>query len=185
MIRSSIRGLLVLALLGSSLPALAQVYKWVDADGSVQYGDKPPKGVKAQPISGGVTVMPAFQAPPAPVAPPAAPATIPAPPVPAAPPAPAAISAPAAVDARAAERARLIEQCLASRGSQCEEEADARLNGVPGTVYVPVPGWSRPPIRPRPPQAEPPAKPANGQKPVREAARPRPPAGKARGDAVE
>jgi Domain of unknown function (DUF4124) len=30
--------------------ALAQVYKWVDGKGHVQYGDKPPPGVKATPI---------------------------------------------------------------------------------------------------------------------------------------
>jgi hypothetical protein len=30
--------------------ALAQVYKWVDEKGRVQYGDKPPPGVKATPL---------------------------------------------------------------------------------------------------------------------------------------
>jgi hypothetical protein len=39
---------LILALAAPS--ALAQVYKWVDGKGHVQYGDKPPPGVNATPI---------------------------------------------------------------------------------------------------------------------------------------
>jgi hypothetical protein len=37
-----------LMLLACSGLALAQQYKWVDADGKVRYGDIPPPGVKAQ-----------------------------------------------------------------------------------------------------------------------------------------
>ncbi len=35
-------------LIGFTGAALAQQYKWVDADGKVRYGDVPPPGVKAQ-----------------------------------------------------------------------------------------------------------------------------------------
>jgi hypothetical protein len=31
--------------------ALAQVYKWVDADGRVHYGAQPPSAVKARPLA--------------------------------------------------------------------------------------------------------------------------------------
>lgn len=43
--------LLVAATLGT-LPAFAQLYKWTDANGRVQYSDKPPPGQKAQAITG-------------------------------------------------------------------------------------------------------------------------------------
>ena len=39
-----------LMLLACSGLALAQQYKWVDADGKVRYGDVPPPGVKATPL---------------------------------------------------------------------------------------------------------------------------------------
>ncbi len=41
---------LVLILALAAPVAGAQVYKWVDEKGHVQYGDKPPPGVKATPI---------------------------------------------------------------------------------------------------------------------------------------
>jgi hypothetical protein len=43
--------LIALALLASllfSLPATAQVYKWVDKDGKIHYSDKPPRDPKAK-----------------------------------------------------------------------------------------------------------------------------------------
>ena len=43
----------LLALSAVFLPALsahAQLYKWVDASGHVQYSDKPPTGVSAEPV---------------------------------------------------------------------------------------------------------------------------------------
>lgn len=40
--------LLILALAGS--PAWAQIYKWVDEKGRVQYGEKPPAGAKSTPL---------------------------------------------------------------------------------------------------------------------------------------
>ena len=50
-------------LLACSGLALAQQYKWVDADGKVRYGDVPPPGVKAQrmkpPASGPSPASPA------------------------------------------------------------------------------------------------------------------------------
>ncbi len=42
------RLLLIAALLAWSGMASAVVYKWVDAQGKVQYGDRPPDGVKAE-----------------------------------------------------------------------------------------------------------------------------------------
>jgi hypothetical protein len=52
-----------LLLLACSGLALAQQYKWVDADGKVRYGDVPPPGVKAQrlkpPASGPSPAAPA------------------------------------------------------------------------------------------------------------------------------
>ena len=42
------RLLLLAALLAWSGMASAVVYKWVDAQGKVQYGDRPPDGVKAE-----------------------------------------------------------------------------------------------------------------------------------------
>ncbi|HTG96787.1 MAG TPA: DUF922 domain-containing protein [Burkholderiales bacterium] len=43
-----VAGLLALGMAGNSL---AQVYKWVDADGRVHYGPQPPPGTKARPLS--------------------------------------------------------------------------------------------------------------------------------------
>lgn len=45
------RAHLVALVLALTVPAVsAQVYKWVDERGRVQYGDKPPAGVNATPI---------------------------------------------------------------------------------------------------------------------------------------
>jgi hypothetical protein len=44
----AIRGLAIAALLVWSTMASAVVYRWVDAQGKVQYGDRPPDGVKAE-----------------------------------------------------------------------------------------------------------------------------------------
>lgn len=46
--------LAVLAVFGmTAVSASAQLYKWVDANGVVNYGDWPPDGVKLQPVQGG------------------------------------------------------------------------------------------------------------------------------------
>lgn len=39
---------LIIALLVVALPAVAQVYKWVDKDGKIHYSDKPPRDPKAK-----------------------------------------------------------------------------------------------------------------------------------------
>lgn len=143
-------------------PLQADVYKWLDADGKIQYGDAPPKGVNATRVSGGVMVVPAFTPP---AATPSAPAAAPAPAEIESGPRSGGISARAASSAAASSganraepenlRERLLEACRRSRGTNCESEVDAQLNGQGGTVFVPVPGWSRPPIRPTPkPQPE-------------------------------
>lgn len=170
-------------LLLASLPAMAgnEVYKWVDADGGVHYGNEPPKGAKVKPVTGGVTVMPAFKAPekPAP-APVAAPVPAPAKAEPAArerPPAEAAAqssSAERAVDAQAQRREKLLDACRKNRGTNCEEEVDAKLDGLDGTTFVPIPGWSQPPIRPSRPAVQLPPKQSSSEasrKRVREAPR--------------
>ncbi len=46
--RPVLNGLAVVALLAWSSMASAVVYRWVDAQGKVQYGDRPPDGVKAE-----------------------------------------------------------------------------------------------------------------------------------------
>ncbi len=45
------KALTVLALLGISLPAVAEIYQWVDANGTVQYSDRPREGATLVPIS--------------------------------------------------------------------------------------------------------------------------------------
>lgn len=156
---------IVLCLLGlCTFGAQAEVYKWLDADGKIQYGDTPPKDVKASKVSGGVTVMPAFTPPPAAPsteAAKAAPKTSgPAAGISAKPEQESASSAaPAApVSDVEAARLRMIEACKRNRGVDCEDNVDAQLYGQGGssTVYVPVPGWSQPPIRPTP-KPKPPA----------------------------
>jgi hypothetical protein len=70
------RVLLFTALIVWSTLASAVVYKWTDASGKVQYGDRPPDGVKAELVEG-LGTHPSMQGP-APVRA-AAPAAAPAP----------------------------------------------------------------------------------------------------------
>lgn len=168
------RIVLLLALSGFALGAQAEIFKWVDADGKIQYGDAPPKEAKTKKVSGGVTVVPAMVVP----APPKAKAKLKPEPEPEAearpepkprpepvvsdegvrsgginikPDAPAVPTDPDAA-ARAEARQRAIELCRQSRGSNCENEVDAQLaaQGAPVAAPAPVviPGWSQPPIRP-------------------------------------
>ena len=59
---------LIVAALAASTAAVAQtMYKWIDAQGRVQYSDKPPKGFKGE-----VTKIETDPAPPPPLAPPRA-----------------------------------------------------------------------------------------------------------------
>ena len=44
--------LISLVLMMFATAAAAQLYKWVDKDGKVRYGDTPPPGVKATPLKG-------------------------------------------------------------------------------------------------------------------------------------
>lgn len=153
------RILLLLALSGLALGAQAEIYKWVDADGKIQYGDAPPKEAKTKKVSGGVMVVPAMVVPSPTVS-----APVKAKPEPEArdegvrtggisrkTDAPAAPVDPDAA-ARAEARQRAIELCRQNRGSNCENEVDAQLYGQAGKTYVPVPvvipGWSQPPIQP-------------------------------------
>ena len=46
------RTLIALACLLAALPAAAQLYRWVDEKGRVQYSDKPPPGAKARAVEG-------------------------------------------------------------------------------------------------------------------------------------
>jgi len=46
---------LALAAMSVALPAAAQMYKWVDASGRVQYSDNPPAGVKTEAIKSRVS----------------------------------------------------------------------------------------------------------------------------------
>lgn len=160
------RGLLILALGVCAIGAQGEIYKWVDADGKVQYGDVPPKEIKTKKVSGGVTVVPAAVLTTGGVSAPAKTKaseetgddegmraairrkTETA----------ASSSASASRSSSDPVRQRLVEQCERNRGSNCENEADAQLNNQlnarPATVFVPVPGWSQPPIRPRHPPVE-------------------------------
>lgn len=55
---------IALAFLVAAAPAAAQLYKWVDKDGKVRYGDTPPPGAKTS----SVRAPAASEAPPAPAA---------------------------------------------------------------------------------------------------------------------
>jgi hypothetical protein len=150
---------LVLLLCAALGPVQAEVFKWIDAEGKVQYGDVPPKGIEAKKVSGGVTVMPAF-VPPAKASKAGESDAARAPTQgtgdrelkkreesSASSPSGAASSLPA----REEMRRNMIAACERNRGVDCEESVDAQLAGQPATVYVPipVPGWNQPAIQPR------------------------------------
>jgi hypothetical protein len=116
----------------------AEVYKWIDADGKVQYGDSPPKNANAKVVSGGVTVVPAIVVPKAVATPPAQAATT-----------PddggrgsdarkaddksgqSSVSASQAAAAQAEARAKAIERCKSDRRTDCESGTDAQPNAKP------------------------------------------------------
>lgn len=111
----------ILALASMALPAMAQVYKWVDQDGRVHFGDNPPRGVKADAVPirpGPPSPAPASGAPPV-ESPAAAPATPAAGAAPAAspPPAPAQPAAPPPPRnaAEAAKERERFEQAVKER----------------------------------------------------------------------
>ncbi len=96
------RVLLCAALIAWSGTSLAVVYKWTDAQGKVQYGDRPPDGVHAE-----VVELPGNHAPPA-----AAPTT-------AAPAAPPTAAKPAA--ATDAAKQAVAEDVAQTREKQCAD----------------------------------------------------------------
>ena len=49
------KALTMLALLGLSLPAAAEIYQWVDANGHVQYSDRPREGATLVPVASSPT----------------------------------------------------------------------------------------------------------------------------------
>jgi hypothetical protein len=49
------KALTILALLGLSLPAAAEIYQWVDANGHVQYSDRPREGATLVPVASSPT----------------------------------------------------------------------------------------------------------------------------------
>ncbi|MGE5713486.1 MAG: DUF4124 domain-containing protein [Betaproteobacteria bacterium] len=51
--RQAISFLVTCVLCATVTSASAQLYKWVDSGGVVNYGDWPPAGVKVQPVTGG------------------------------------------------------------------------------------------------------------------------------------
>jgi len=54
MLRNLLKSALICALLATPMAVTAQLYKWVDSDGVVNYGDSPPAGVKnLQPVTHG------------------------------------------------------------------------------------------------------------------------------------
>ncbi|MHC8398487.1 DUF4124 domain-containing protein [Pseudomonas sp. MDT1-17] len=61
------RGFLFILLL-IALPAAAQIYKYIDADGNTAYSNQPPDGVKAQPVELPALNRVESQPPPAPAA---------------------------------------------------------------------------------------------------------------------
>jgi hypothetical protein len=146
---------LVLAICALQATA-AEVYKWIAPDGSVHYGDKPPRGVKAERVEDGVSVIPSE---PLPIDEPP-PAGESAPPLGAAEPAP---TYPGTLEAR---RQQLIRQCEQNRGVDCEAEADALMGyGAADAIVYPYPCY-RPecwrPLPPRPPKPPRPPRPRSG-----------------------
>jgi hypothetical protein len=142
-------GLLMLVLAGATWVVHAEVYKWVDADGKIQYGDEPPKGVKAQKVTGGVTVLPAakFTGSSSSAAKSAGREENPAENSKTEAPRQSSSSASSA-DAAEEARRKAVARCEKNRGTDCQDEAESQTVLPSGEVFQPMPGWSRPPIRP-------------------------------------
>jgi hypothetical protein len=119
--------LLSTLLVAAPWPALAQVYKWVDENGVVNYGDKAPPGSKnARPFaegSGSVSVVPG-------------------------------IPKEELERLRKQDEQRRVQQ-LEREVDELRARERARENAVPETVYteVYVPAYGYPPRPPRPPGA--------------------------------
>lgn len=129
----------------------AEMYRWVDAKGVVNYGEQPPEGVKAVPIGGrgSVSVVPAYKGQPEPPAPP--------------PPSPTEqridrleqqLSAERAARRQMqadeeARRAEAIRRCQENHGVNCEnayeQGGDGLLISPPYRLYRPYRGYGHEP----------------------------------------
>lgn len=148
----------------AALPAQAEIYKWVDEKGVVNYGTTPPPGKSAKQLPAdapGVTVVPGSPAPPPPAQKSATDERV--------------ERLEKALEAEKASRAEqerredeklkaAIAQCEANRGVDCEQDPYQTLNdgyGVPGRVIVrPRPVYPPHAHKPPPP---PPPKPPGGR----------------------
>ena len=57
-VQTIVRGVLALAVVLGAAAAHAQVYRWVDEQGKVHYGERPPSGAKATPVEGKLAAPP-------------------------------------------------------------------------------------------------------------------------------
>ncbi len=55
---SAVRGALALLALLAAVAVPAQVYRWVDGEGKVHYGERPPSGAKASPVEDKIATPP-------------------------------------------------------------------------------------------------------------------------------
>lgn len=155
-----------LPLVAATLPVHAEIYKWVDEKGVVNYGATPPPGRSAKQLPAdapGVTVVPGSPAPP-----PAAPKSATDERVERLEKAVEAEKASRADQERREDEKRkaAIAQCEANRGVDCEEDPYQTLNGgyaVPGRVIVrPHPAYP-PHVHKPPPPPPPKPKPPGGR----------------------
>lgn len=149
--------------LATSLAVAADIYKWTDADGKVQYSDKPPKNAITTKISGGVTVIPALVVPPQDSATASSASSTDAdtsnnrggsieiPRDSAVQASPSIITSKDA-DTRAELRQKFLEQCLRNRGADCEREADEQAYGPSGRYVLPQKPRQNPSARARHPE---------------------------------
>jgi hypothetical protein len=106
------RVLLCAALLAWSGMASAVVYKWVDAQGKVQYGDRPPDGVHAEVVE----LLGTHIARAAPSPTPATPAA----------------SSPQAPAAKAADKQAVADDVAQTRAKQCSDAQDRYKHLIEG-----------------------------------------------------
>ena len=106
------RVLLCAALIAWSGMASAVVYKWVDAQGKVQYGDRPPDGVHAEVVEGLGTHL-------------ARPAAAP-------PPAAAATPSPQVAAVKATEKQAVADDVAQTKAKQCADAEDRYKHLIEG-----------------------------------------------------
>lgn len=121
--------------------AVADVEKWIDPDGGVHYGDRPPAGVDAVPVPVRPNVIETDQI---------------TQPIPAgerrAQPEPFVESTPAAVSAQRKDIQSYIELCRKNRGLDCEREARQMIDGPASVSFPGDPAvFPRPDVKPTPP----------------------------------